>query len=68
VLARRTREGEADAHPPGTPSRVERTGVEGTGVRAARRGSKNRFPAKFGKETVAGAHWRPKWVPHYGAG
>jgi hypothetical protein len=23
--------------------------------------------AKFGKETVAGAYWRPKWVPHYGA-
>jgi len=23
--------------------------------------------AKFGKETVAGAHRRPKWVPHYGA-
>jgi hypothetical protein len=21
--------------------------------------------AKFGKETVAGAHRRPKWVPHY---
>jgi hypothetical protein len=23
--------------------------------------------AKFGKETVAGAHRRLKWVPHYGA-
>ena len=22
--------------------------------------------AKFGKETVAGAHRRPKWVPYYG--
>jgi len=28
---------------------------------------KNGFPGKFGKETVAGAHRRPKWVPHYGA-
>jgi hypothetical protein len=23
--------------------------------------------ARFGKETVAGAHRRPKWAPHYGA-
>jgi hypothetical protein len=23
--------------------------------------------AKLGKETVAGAHRRPKWAPHYGA-
>jgi len=22
---------------------------------------------KFGKQTVAGAHRRPKWIPHYGA-
>jgi hypothetical protein len=31
------------------------------------RGSKNGSRAKLGKETVAGAHRRPKWVPHYGA-
>jgi len=30
-------------------------------------GAKTDFQAKFGKETVAGAHRRPKWVPHYGA-
>jgi len=23
--------------------------------------------AKFGKESIAGAHRRPKWVPHYSA-
>jgi hypothetical protein len=23
--------------------------------------------AKFGKETIDGAHRRPKWAPHYGA-
>jgi hypothetical protein len=30
-------------------------------------GAKPDSRAKFGKETVAGAHRRPKWVPHYGA-
>jgi hypothetical protein len=30
-------------------------------------GAKTDSRAKFGKETVAGAHRRPKWVPHYGA-
>jgi hypothetical protein len=31
------------------------------------KGAKPDSRAKFGKETVAGAHRRPKWVPHYGA-
>jgi hypothetical protein len=30
-------------------------------------GAKTYSRAKFDKETVAGAHRRPKWVPHYGA-
>jgi hypothetical protein len=30
-------------------------------------GAKTDSRAKFGKETVAGAHRRPKWAPHYGA-
>ena len=30
-------------------------------------GAKPDSRAKFGKETVAGAQRRPKWVPHYGA-
>jgi hypothetical protein len=31
------------------------------------RGTETDSRAKFGKETVAGSHRRPKWVPHYGA-
>ena len=27
--------------------------------------AKTESQAKFGKETVAGAHRRPKWVPHF---
>jgi hypothetical protein len=30
-------------------------------------GAKTDSRAKFSKETVAGAHRRPKWVPHYSA-
>jgi hypothetical protein len=30
-----------------------------------RKGAETDSGAKFGKETVAGAHWRPKWVPYY---
>jgi hypothetical protein len=30
-------------------------------------GAKTYYRAKFGKETVTGAHRRLKWVPHYGA-
>jgi len=30
-------------------------------------GTKTDSQAKFGKETIAGAHRRPKWVPYYGA-
>jgi hypothetical protein len=30
------------------------------------KGAKTDSRAKFGKETVAGAYRRPKWVPHYG--
>jgi len=29
-------------------------------------GAKTDSRAKFGKETVAGVHRRPKWVPYYG--
>jgi hypothetical protein len=28
-------------------------------------GARTDFQVKFGKETVAGVHKRPKWVPHY---
>ena len=31
------------------------------------KGAETDSRAKFGKETIAGAHRRPKWVPHYGA-
>jgi hypothetical protein len=31
------------------------------------KGAETDSRAKFGKETVAGAHRRPKWAPHYGA-
>jgi len=31
-------------------------------------GAETDSSAKFGKETTAGAHWRPKWVPYHGAG
>jgi len=30
------------------------------------KGAETDFRAKSGKETVAGAHRRPKWIPHYG--
>jgi hypothetical protein len=30
------------------------------------KGAETDSRAKFGKETVCGAHRRPKWVPHYG--
>ena len=30
-------------------------------------GAKTDSRAEFGKETIVGAHRRPKWVPHYGA-
>ena len=29
--------------------------------------SRNGFPGKIGKEAIAEAYRRPKWVPHYGA-
>jgi hypothetical protein len=29
-------------------------------------GAKTDSRVKFGKETVAGTHRRPKWAPHYG--
>jgi hypothetical protein len=31
------------------------------------KGAETNSRAKFGMETVAGAHRRPKWVPHYRA-
>ena len=31
------------------------------------KGAETNSRARFGMETVAGAHRRPKWVPHYGA-
>jgi hypothetical protein len=31
------------------------------------KGAETDSRAKFGKETVAETHRRPKWVPHYGA-
>jgi hypothetical protein len=29
------------------------------------KGAETDFRAKSGKETIAGAHRRPKWIPHY---
>ena len=32
------------------------------------KGAETDSQAKFGRENIAEApHWRPKWVPHYGA-